>query len=310
MQVWLNGEFLERDAARLSVFDAGLQHGVGLFETMSARHGRVFRVDAHVRQLAESARALLLSERLRPDPLAEAVARTVERNGLAESRVRLTVTGGDLNPLPAAGNGRGRVDPTVLVVAQPPTAYPDAFFEQGIVAAVADGRDNPLDPMAGHKTLNYWPRIRALQAAAARGAGEALWFTVTNHLSAGSVSNAFLVRDGRLLTPYARGEEEDGALAAPVRPGITRAAILEAATRLGLETERRMLDVEAVLGADEIFLTNSSWGVLPVVRVERQAIGDGEVGSITLDLRAAWMEMVDRETSGEDSGNPGQLPVS
>lgn len=297
MQVWLNGQFVERDSAMVSIFDAGFQHGVGLFETMLARNGVVFRPRAHMERLVNSARQLLLSERLRIDPLIEALNLTVSRNKLKEARVRLTITGGNLNMLQT--EGRSQVDPTIVIVAQPPTVYPDAFFEKGVLVVIADARANPLDPMAGHKTLNYWPRIQALQFAASKRAGESLWFTVSNHLASGSVSNVFLVKDGRLLTPIARGEEEPGALPAPVLPGITRAIILELAEDMDIEVEKRMLDINDLLSADEVFLTNSSWGVLPVVGVEREKIADATVGELTRRLRSAWLELVEQETLAE-----------
>jgi len=295
LTVWLNGRFVGRDEAKVSIFDAGFQHGVGLFETMSARHGVVFRAEAHMRRLADSARTLLLTEKLRIMPLVEAIEHTVRESGLDAARVRLTLTGGDLNLLQS--RGQSVVDPTIIIVAQPPTEYPPAFFEAGVVVMIAGGRENPLDPMAGHKTLNYWPRIQQLQIAAGRGAGEAIWFTVSNHLSAGSVSNVFLVKGGSLHTPIARGEEEDGALASTVLPGITRRAIIDLAAGLGLGTSRRMLTIEDLLGADEAFLTNSSWGVLPVTGVERERIGAGNVGDMTKRLREAWLELVELETA-------------
>jgi branched-chain amino acid aminotransferase len=295
MLVWLNGQFHDRDDATVSVFDAGFQHGVGLFETMLARNGRIFRAEAHVQRLIESARELLLTDKLRVRSLLEALALVVARNELREARVRLTVTGGDLNFLQS--RGEGRVDPTILIVAQPPTAYPDSFFTQGVTATIADERENPFASGAGHKTINYWPRIRALQQAAARGAGESLWLTVTNHLASGCVSNLFLVRDDQLLTPFARGEEEQGSLPAPVLPGVTRAAIIEIAERIGLEVARTMLTIEDLLRADEVFLTNSSWGVLPVTAIERKPIGDGGVGDTTISLREQWLKLVELETA-------------
>jgi len=302
MQVWLNGKFIHRDAALISIFDAGFQHGVGLFETMLARNGVVFRAASHMNRLADSAKTLLLSDRLRLDPLIEALELTLKQNELEHARVRLTITGGDLNLLQSQGPGKGAVDPTIAIVAQPPTAYPEAFFEKGVLAVIADGRDNPFSPMAGHKTLNYWPRISALQVAAAKRAGEALWFTVSNHLAGGCVSNVFLVKDGSLLTPIARGEEQPGAIPSCVLPGITRSAILDLADTLDLTVEKRLLDINELLQADEVFLTNSSWGVLPVTGVEREQIGRGEPGEITRQLRQGWLDLVEEETRAELDG--------
>ena len=296
MQVWLNGQFVAREAARISVFDAGLQHGVGLFETLAAHRGKLFRPAAHVTRLIDSARDLLLTERLRAQPLIEAMEATLARNSMSEARVRLTVTGGDLNLLQS--QGKGRVDPTILIVTQPPTVYPEQFFSEGVMVTVADARLNPLDATVGHKTLNYWPRLLALQSAAGHKAGEALWFGVTNHLAGGSVSNVFVAKDGILRTPAARGEEEQGALKSPVLPGVTRAAIIEIAEEQGVDVQRAMLDINDLLGADEVFLTNSSWGVLPVVSVEKQQIADGRVGELTIKLRIAYTNVIENETSG------------
>ena len=295
MQVWLNGQFVDRDNAQVSVFDAGFQHGVGLFETMGAVNGRVFRPEAHVERLIDSAKQLLLSERLHAQPLVNAVQHAIEHNNMTEARLRLTVTGGNLNMLQT--EGASNVDPTVLIVPQPPTPYPDVFFEKGVTVMIADGRLNPFEPMAGHKTINYWPNIRALQIAGSRNASEALWFTVSNHLACGSVSNVFLVKDETLRTPIARGEEQSGAVPAAVRPGVTREAVFEIAGQRNLQIETKMLDIEALLDADEVFLTNSSWGVLPVTKVERETIGAGEVGEITSLVREGWHELRQRETT-------------
>lgn len=286
--IFLNGEFIEDAAlARVSAFDAGFTHGVGLFETMGARRSasgvaEVVRLLDHIDRLGESARQLRLTTELRRPALAEAVKRTAQKCGLERQRIRLTITGGDLNPLAAARAGEApRHDPTVLIVAQEATHYPAEMYGRGVMVSIADLKVNPLDPMSAHKTLNYWGRLGELQRASAKGAAEALVFQVTNHLAGGCVSSAILVKDGQVFTPVARGEESAGALPSPVLPGVTRAAVLEIARREGLETTGRMLTIDDVLGADELMLTNASWGILPVVRVESREIGSGAVGEVT-----------------------------
>lgn len=288
--IFLNGEFLEAADARVSAFDAGLTHGVGLFETMAATvdgdgEAEVVRVYDHLDRLAASAKALRLSDDLRKPALAEAIKRTAEKCGLPHQRMRLTLTGGDLNPVSAARTGAQPHDPTVMIVAQPATEYPAEMFEQGVVAGIADLKANPFDPTASHKTLNYWARLSALQSASMKGAAEALVFQVTNHLCGGCVSNAIVVKDGALCTPIVRGEETEGGLPSPVLPGVTRAEVLDEARRQGLETTSKMLTIDDVLDADELMLTNSSWGILPIVRVEAEEIGGGSVGEITRKLR-------------------------
>lgn len=295
--VFLNGKFVHHDDARVSAFDAGFQHGVGLFETMTAQttpDGVVVRdLDEHLDRLQASAAALGLSDELRTGPLGEAVVETVSRSGLGRARVRLTLTGGDLNLLQTTG--RSGQQPTILIHATPTTPYPDEMFENGAMATLAQARANPLDPTAGHKTLNYWWRLRELQDAAAKGAGEAIIFQVSNHLAGGCVSNLFAVSAGNLITPIAQGEEDEigtpetreGRIPSPVLPGITRMRVIEKAEAMGVKTTRRMMTIDDLLDADEVFLTNSSWGVLPVVRVEAESIGDGKVGEVTRKLRGA-----------------------
>ncbi len=295
--VFLDGRFVTRAEARMSAFDAALQHGVGLFETMHATttpEGVVVRdLEEHLDRLQASATALGLSEELRTGPLGEAVTETVRRARYKHTRVRLTVTGGDLNLLQTHGRTNHR--PTILAQATPATVYPEAMFEKGVMATLGQARANPLDPTAGHKTVNYWWRLRELQGAAAKGAGESIIFQVSNHLCGGCVSNLFVVDGGNLITPIARGEEDEigtpetreGRIPSPVLPGITRMRVIEKAKAMGISTTRRMMTIDDLLDADEVFLTNSGWGVLPVVRVEAESIGDGAVGEVTKKVREA-----------------------
>ena len=306
MKAFINGQFVDAAEAKVGFFDAGFQHGIGLFETMLARDGAVLRLEEHLERLATSARELRLFDPLRVEPLAEAVHMCLEQNGMRDARIRITLTAGDMGKpfggANAAGERPASPQPTVAIHAQPPTRYPAELFANGVAVSIAEGRANPHDPFAAHKTLQYWPRIAALQRAGESGCAEALWFTVGNQLASGSVSSVFLVKDGRIRVPFARGEESasDGAHAAapsmrpPVLPGCTRAAIILWAegggTGVGrIEVERAALTIEDVLAADELFLTNSSWGVMPVVRVERHSVGAGVPGPVARAMREKWL---------------------
>jgi branched-chain amino acid aminotransferase len=324
--VFLNGSFTSSDQATVGAFDAGLQHGVGLFETLlavrtSSGEMHVVHLDEHLQRLSRSAIELKLSEHLRVNALAEAVRRTVDRAaeeqpGTARFRVRLTITGGDLNLLASArAGGESREHaPTLLIHAQPAAEYPAEMFSRGVLVTLADWKANPLDAFQGHKTLNYWPRLRELQVAGSKRAAEALVLQVTNYLAGGCVSNAFIVKDGVLVTPIARGEEEEVlgeheelnaadddaeaagaggvAIPSPVLPGVVRRWVMDWALSQGIECERRLVSIGDVLEADEVFLTNSSWGVLPVCAVESRAIGEGTVGPIASRLVEAWSQVV------------------
>jgi len=295
--VYLNGRMLPPEEATVSLSDAGLTHAVGLFETMACRSGNIFRLAEHLQRLANSAKSLGLVRTLDPEPLAQAVNQTISHNRLHDARVRLTLTAGALNML-AGGEQAAPPRPTLAIVPTPPTQYDPGYFESGVKVLVAPPALSPFDPMAGHKTLSYWGRLRTLRQAATAGAGEAIWMTAANHIAGGAISNIFLVKDGTLLTPFARGEESEGALPAPVLPGITRAAVIQMAENAGLPVKKRMLTIDDLLGADEVFLTNSSWHILPVTSVEKSAVGEGKVGQVTNQLRTALLSTIERETSG------------
>lgn len=335
--IFLNGQFLtDPVAARLSAFDAGLQHAVGLFETVLGGHSATGEpwahgLDGHIDRLCASAEELGLSDSLNSSALQQAVMATLVRSGLPRARIRLTLTAGDLNMLTKASAQAAlgekpatmRNDPTILIVAQPATTYPAPMFDRGVGVTLADSRANPLNPFEGHKTLNYWWRLRELQIAAAKGAAESLVLSITNHLVGGCVSNIFIVKDDALLTPIARGEEgrssntpdpahagsddrpannaptgprqrtpgaAPGArfLPSPTLPGVTRQWAIDTAELAGLKVKREMLSITDLLNSDEVLLTNSSWGVLPVVRVEKSDIGPGKPGRVTGLLRSAW----------------------
>lgn len=297
MLTYLNGTLVDDDQARISCQDAGFQHGLGLFETMFATHGRVFRLDQHLARLKRSAAELGLAADMQTAPLADAVNQTLKANNLLHARLRLTVTAGTLSMLRGGEGDALKVVQTVCVQASEPTAFAPGYFDRGVRVRLYGQGANPFDITAGHKTLNYWARLRSLRQAAASDCAEAIWLSVTNHLASGAVSNLFLVKDGSLLTPIARGEEKPDALPAPVLPGITREAVIESAEAMGITVQRRMLTVEDLLDADEVFLTNSNWKVLPVVEVEQKTIGDGKVGTMARALRERVLHTIEEETS-------------
>lgn len=308
MKIWMNGSFVEDSEAKVGVFDAGFQHGVGLFETMIAKNGRVFRATDHMERLTESASILRLTEQLQIKPLVEALQATLEENKQQEARVRLTITGGDLNMLQQTGESGGG-DPTIVIQTQQPTKYPETFFENGVMVSIASGRANPYEFGAGHKTLNYWSKLLNLQLAAMRQCGEALWITQSARVTSGCVSNLFAVRGGALFTPVARGEEDIDDEPSATLPGITRNLIIDIAADNGAETNKTPMTIDDVLGADEVFLTNSSWGVLPVVGLRAdvrnegttsskdQHISDGAVGPLTSQLIGSYLSVLDEETA-------------
>jgi branched-chain amino acid aminotransferase len=296
--VWINARFEDESTASVSLRDAGLLHGAGVFTTMRSYGGKVFRLDRHLRRLRESCEALFIPLQYKDDVLTGAADELLSRDGLSDARLRLTVTRGASTPDPLHGN---RLEPTAFLTAAPLEPYPREYYERGLTAVLLDEQKlNPYDLQAGHKTLNYFSRLAALREANRRGAGEALWFNVHNYLQSGSISNVFLVKDGVLLTPPTPQElREDKSVAAAVPypksnvlPGVTRSVVIELAERAGITFRPQAIDVDHLLAADEIFLTNSIMGVMPVCRLERHAIGADKPGEVTTKLAAAYAQLV------------------
>lgn len=283
MEIWLDGKFVPAEEARIGVLDAAVQHGVGVFETLQARHGHPFALRQHLQLLRESALALGLVQRLEVGALGDAVAEAARRNQAPHGRIRITLTGGRRG---APRGGDPTALPSVLIVAHEVAPFPAEQSTVGIRVMVAESRLPLGDPFGGHKTIWYWPRLMALQAAAAAGCAEALWLDSSGHLAGASTGNLFVVRGGALATPPARGEAEaqqhgGSTRAVPVRPGVTRAVVMALAGELGIPVRVEPLNIDDLLSADEVFLTNTGYQVLPVTAVEATPIGDQSVGEVS-----------------------------
>ena len=294
---WLNGAFLDEAAASVSIRDTGLLHGAGVFTTMRGYGGRVFRLDRHLRRLRDSCEALFIPLQYKDDVLADATAELMRRNELSDARLRFTVTRGAARQDPLHGL---HLSPNVILTAAPLEPYPAEYYQRGLTVVLLDEQKlNPYDPAAGHKTLNYFSRLAALREANRRGAGEALWFNVHNYLESGSITNVFVVTGGVVVTPPTPADFHDAAVASAAPyprsctlPGVTRSVVLDLARGAGIEMRIGPVDVNGLLAADEVFLTNSVMGVMPVCRIERKPVGEDRPGPVTRRLADLYAEAV------------------
>ena len=283
-KVFLNGQMVDEPNAHVSIHDAGLMHGVGLFETMRSYQGVVFRLADHLDRLFRSAETLGIEIDHNRAEIAEAVEDLLDANSLTEARIRLTVTRGSLAQLDADQPPKS----TLILTAAKQESYPEEYYKKGMTVIISRYKQNPDDPLSGHKTLSFFSRMLALQEAQQKQAGEALMFTTTNRLAEGAISNVFLVKAGELLTPP---------LETPVLPGITRQVTLELAQGAEIEIEERELLIKDVLEADEIFLTNAIMGLMPVCRLEKHTIGNEKPGPVYQKLHDAYRQTIERETN-------------
>ena len=282
--VYLNGRIVPAREARVSVYDQGLLYGYGLFETMRAYGGRVFRASEHLERLADSARDLDLPLGGRLDELANAVDETVAANRLADARIRLTVTAGDSASGPALPASS---DPTVLVTASPlpPADSRDRDYERGWRVVAASRARQSRSVTAAHKTLSYLENLVARAEAAGEGADEALILNERGCLSEGAMANVFVVKDGRLLTP---------ATDCGLLEGVTRRAVINLAeTRMTVAEE--WIPLDHALEADEIFVTNSVIEIMPVTEIGGRVIGGGAPGEVTRAVTRDYRRLVAEE---------------
>lgn len=282
--VYINGAFVTEQVAQVSVYDGGWLHGAGLFETMRAEGSRVFRLESHLKRLRRSAN-VILTPMERSDLPDETIFRELlERNGLKEARVRLTVSAGSMREADESNLRRL----TVCATASPLSDYPAELYERGVSVAVCDYRQSTSDPLAGHKCTAYLPRLLGLRQAQQKRCLEAIWFTTLNKLAEGSISNIFVIRGGVLKTPP---------LDTPVLSGIARGLVLQIASECDIPCEQCPLSIDDLLDADEVILTNAIMQVMPVVRVERHEIGGGRVGPIGKRLYQEYRRRVQQECS-------------
>ncbi len=289
----LNGQLLAYDDARIAPADAGLLHGAGLFETMRAKNGKIFRLRNHLQRLATSAHALNIPFALSESQLAEITTDLLDANGLVDARLRLTLTRGDLHEATA----ESPTPPvTLLLTAAEFQPYPAALYEKGMTVIISRFKQNPESPLTGHKTTSYFDRLLALREAQELKAGEALWFTPhTNLLAEGSISNIFLVtNDGILATPPLTVPNQTNQRLC--LPGITRQLTLELATAANLLPHERPLAITDLLAAKEVFLTNAIMGLMPVTHIEKHTVAEGTPGPLTHQLRTAYQQALDQET--------------
>lgn len=276
--VYLNGSLIPRSQAGISVLDYGFLYGFGLFETMRAYEGQVFRLDSHLNRLVRSAKILGLP--IGVTDLEDAVMATIQANQLGDARIRITVSIGEGSMVPDPSTCK---QPTVLILAGDYYPYLEQIYQKGFRAVVSSIRRNSGSPLSRLKSANYLENMLAKQEARAAGVDEALCLNEKGLLAEASMSNIFLVDDGVLRTPG----EESGIL-----PGVTRGVVLELASRLGISTLEHDVRLDEIAEAQEAFLTNSLIEIMPLTEIAGRHVGSGRPGPVTQRLMADYKKLV------------------
>ena len=284
--VYLNGQFVPLEEARVSILDRGFCYGDGLFETLRAYGGKVFRLGWHLERLEQSARSIYLELPESRESLTSIVYETLNKNDLTDAVIRLTVTRGESFPGLAIDESS---KPTLVVHVRPFKPVPEAWYREGIkIALLPRSAPKIFGVERQIKSLNYLSPIMSLKQARDQGAVEAVLLDDSGRVCDGTTSNIFIVRQGILRTP---------AINEYILAGITRKVILEISRKLGIASEEIELNREEVYQADEVFITNSGLEILPVTKVDDVTVGDGCPGPLTRKLHESYLKWVDEEPS-------------
>ncbi|MCK5012492.1 MAG: branched-chain-amino-acid transaminase [Candidatus Omnitrophica bacterium] len=269
MKIYLNGKFVSKKEAAVSVFDHGFLYGDGAFEGIRSYKSLVFKLKEHVNRLYETAHTLMINLPLTKKQMIKAVVDTLKTNNLRDAYIRVIVTRGegDLGLDPKKCFGR----PGVIIIADKITLYPKELYNKGMeIITVPTVRNCPeaLNPRL--KSLNYLNNILAKIEAGNSGYNEAIMLDHQGYVAECTGDNIFIVKDGILSTP------SQGRL-----KGITRDTVLALAAKTKIKTEERLITRHEVYTADECFLTGTAAEIIPVVKVDGRVIGNGQPGALT-----------------------------
>lgn len=296
--VYLNGQFIESDAAMVSVFDQGFLYGDGIFESFRSVGGRLYQFSQHYQRLLQSAEALNYPVTLSQQDLEDILLELQQRNGLEEAYFRITIT-----------RGKGQVgfqrsiksELTCLVIGREFQGFDDRCYQEGIALRVARTRRNAPEAINPKiKSISNLNSLLGKLEARAAGVFEVIMLNNKEHICEGASSNIFWTKGQWVFTPDA----STGLL-----EGVTRSTIMRLCEeQLNLRVisgEYRLQDLKF---ADEVFITSTSLEVMPVVLVDDFTINQGQVGPITRQLRQALHRNMKGETSGrEGSVSTGML---
>lgn len=285
--VYVDGKFYPKSKAVVSVFDHGLLYGDGIFEGIRSYDGSVFRLVDHINRLYDSAKSIHLKIPLTKHELTEAVLETIRKNQLRDSYVRLVVTRGtgDLGVDPTLCKA-----PTVFIIAEPMLSSLGPKEPKVVGAVISSYRRDSVDATSHEiKSLNYMNSILAKIEANASGADDAILLDHRGFISEGSVTNVFIVKDGRVATP---------STAAGILHGITRERLIVLCSDLGLDLQERDVTLFELTTADEVFLVGTKSEIVAVGSVSGVKVGAGGAGPVTRRLCQEFAKVVRRQSEG------------
>lgn len=284
MKIYLNDKLVNKEDAKISVFDHGLLYGDGIFEGIRLYKGCVFKLDEHLERLEYSAKAIMLKLPWSREELSDAVCKTCLANNLTDGYIRLVVTRGNGSLGLSIKNCN---EPQLIVIADTIQLYPKEFYESGLkIITVPTRRCNPSALPPTVKSLNYLNNILAKIEAQHAGYHEAIMLNDQGYIAECTGDNVFVIHKGELITPSSSA----GAL-----KGITRGTVLNIANKLDIPWREANITRYDAWVADEVFLTGTAAEIIPIIEIDARVIGSGKPGTMTKRFLQQFRQQVSIE---------------
>jgi D-alanine transaminase len=276
MTIYLNGEFMPIEEAKISVLDRGFIFGDGVYEVIPVYSRKAFRLTEHLRRLQHSLDGIKLANPHSESEWATLIGELISRNEGQDQYLYLHITRGVAKRDHAFPNPA--VKPTVFMMSNPLPTPPATLLESGVCAVTAqDNRWLRCDI----KAIALLPNVLLRQMAVDADCAETILIRDDSFMTEGSASNIFVVKNGKLLAP-----PKDNLML----PGITYDVILEIAVAHGIPHEVRRIAVAEVFAADELLLTSSTREVLAITQLDGKPVGTGKPGAMFARLRNLYQE--------------------
>jgi len=284
MFAFLNGEIIREQEAKISILDRGFLYGDGVFETLRAYRGVIFKIKEHIDRLQKSLEKIYIPLTLSREEISNNLYSLLRKNNLYDAYLRIMITRGISEPglVPAK-----ETTPTMVIITRPFSGYPARMYEEGVAIITSNIRHVPpstLDPTV--KSLNFLPHILASIEARNKGAREGLLLSQEGYVAEGTVSNIFMVKENIIFTPP---------VAVGILNGITRITVIELAREAGYTVRESLLSPQDLYEGDECFLTSTLYEVMPVTQVDGRPIGGGKPGPVSRHLLSLFREKVFEE---------------
>lgn len=279
IKVFVNGRWVPEHKACISVFDHGFLYGDGCFETMRAYGGKIFKLREHLRRLHQSAHFIGLKIPCAEKKLESIIQKTLGKNRLKDALVRVTVSRG---AGPAVPDPKVCKSPTLVVMPRPFRGHPPKLYRTGVSLCSSSLRRTNLAVPPQVKSLNFLAQVLGKMEARQRKVFDVLFLNEKGFVSECTASNIFGVKNSTLFTSH---------LSCGILGGITRKTVIEMAKGCGFQVEEGFLSLEDFYTADEVFLTNTSYEILPVVKLNGRKIGDGNSGKAVARLREDYHKL-------------------